>query len=91
MESTAEIHVKNDEVSIQEVLQMSLKKILFVCMLGISLIEMTYAAPPPKGCKYLKPVKHLNDLMEQLYANLNSNCILEMSAENLLKSEKCLF
>ena len=50
MESTAEIHVKNDEVSIQEVLQMSLKKILFVCMLGLSLIEMAYAAPPQKGC-----------------------------------------
>ena len=50
MESTAEIHVKNDEVSIQEVLQMPLKKILFVCMLGLSLIEMAYAAPPQKGC-----------------------------------------
>ena len=83
MESTAEIHVKNDEVSIQEVLQMPLKKILFVCMLGLSMIEMAYAAPPQKGCKYLKPVKYLNDLMEQLYANLNSNCILEMSAEEL--------
>ena len=54
MENTAAIHVKNDEVSIQEVLQMSLKKILFVFILGLSMIEMAYAAPPQKGCKHLK-------------------------------------
>ena len=58
-----------------------MKKISFfaVWLIFISLQNIAYA----EGCRNLKPVHNLEDLLLQLQHNLDSDCIFRMSAKEL--------
>ena len=67
--------------SVQSLTRIKMKKISFlaVWLIFISFQNIAYA----EGCRNLKPVHNLEDLLLQLQHNLDSDCIFRMSAKEL--------
>ena len=56
-----------------------IKSVLVTLLMGLSIS----GAQAGEKCRHLKPVHELKDLLQQLHANLDSNCILQMSDAEL--------
>ena len=81
MHATHARHADGVADSVQILARIKMKKINFfaVWLIFISLQNIAYA----EGCRNLKPVHNLEDLLLQLQHNLDSDCIFRMSAKEL--------
>ena len=81
MHATHARHADGVADSVQILARIKMKKISFlaVWLIFISLQNIAYA----EGCKNLRPVHNLEDLLLQLQHNLDSDCIFRMSAREL--------
>ena len=81
MHATHARHADGVADSVQILARIKMKKINFfaVWLIFISLQNIAYA----EGCRNLKPVHNLEDLLLQLQHNLDSDCIFRMSTREL--------
>ena len=81
MHATHARHADGVADSVQILARIKMKKISFfaVWLIFISLQNIAHA----EGCKNLRPVHNLEDLLLQLQHNLDSDCIFRMSAREL--------